>query len=334
PALERVDGISKEYLHIYVRDESGRKAFDSALLLGGKGASRITLRDISPYWEWYQLELGFLGKDADAVANSLYNRNLWLLSLVFGILILLILALYFTQIRAQKLEAIKQEFLANVGHELKTPLSGIKLANDGMRLGRLKGEEEQKLAIEIIDKESGKLEEKIRRLTNYARLESGRKVYHKKQIQIAEWTRNWLELAKGKVQLQGFNLNHNYILPETYVEMDPRAMEDVLDILLDNAVKYSGESTELYFELKGEEKHVKLSLHDKGIGIPIDRQQDIFEKFVRAVDLDTHDVKGDGLGLAIASKIVEAHGGEILLHSEPGKGSRFSILIPHKKADG
>ena len=108
PALERVDGISKEYLHIYVRDESGRKAFDSALLLGGKGASRITLR-----------------------------------------------------------------------HELKTPLSGIKLANDGMRLGRLKREEEQKLAIEIIDKESGKLEEKIRRLTNYARLESGRKVYLK-----------------------------------------------------------------------------------------------------------------------------------------------------------
>ncbi|MEL6254087.1 MAG: HAMP domain-containing sensor histidine kinase, partial [Bacteroidota bacterium] len=334
PELDRIDGISKDYLHIYVKDEAGRKVFNSALLLGGKGASRISLRDISPYWEWYQLELGFLGKDADAVAASLYQRNIWLLCLVFGILILLILALYFIQLRAQKLEAFKREFLANVGHELKTPLSGIKLANDGMRLGRLESEDEQKIAVEIIDKESRKLEEKIRRLTNYARLESGSKVYHKKQIQIANWARNWLDLAREKVKLQGFTLNHNLVFPETSVEMDSEAMEDVLEILLDNALKYSGKNKDLFFELQGEEKHVKLSLHDKGIGIPKDRQEDIFEKFVRAVDLDTHNIKGDGLGLSIARKIVEAHGGEIHLHSEPGKGSRFSIKIPTVNDDG
>lgn len=334
PDLGRIDGIRKDYLHIHIRNEGGRKVYNSALLVGGKGASRIALRDISPYWEWYQLELGFLGKDPDAVATSLYRRNIWLLCLVFGILILLILALYFIQMRAQKLEAFKREFLANIGHELKTPLSGIKLANDGMRLGRVRTEEERKFAIEVIDRESQKLEGKIQRLMDYARLESGTKTYHKVQVQLADWWRNWLELAREKAKLRGFNLNHNQMLPETYVNMDPQAMEDVMDILLDNAFKYSGESRELYVELKGEEKHLKLSLQDKGIGIPVDRQQDIFEKFVRAVDLDTHDIKGEGLGLAIASKIVEAHGGEILLNSAPGKGSRFSIRIPYERADG
>ena len=334
PDLGRIDGISKDYLHIHVRNEGGRKVFNSALLVGGKGASRIALRDISPYWEWYQLELGFLGKDPDAVATSLYQRNIWLLCLVFGILILLILALYFIQMRAQKLEAFKREFLANIGHELKTPLSGIKLANDGMRLGRVRSEDERKFAIEVIDRESQKLEGKIQRLMDYARLESGTKAYHKVQVQLADWWRTWLGLAKEKAKLRGFHLNHNQILAETYVEMDPQSMEDVMDILLDNAFKYSGESRELYVELKGEEKFVKLSLQDKGIGIPIDRQKDVFEKFVRAVDLDTHDIKGDGLGLAIARKIVEAHGGEIRLNSAPGKGSRFSIHIPYKRVDG
>ncbi|MDW3649969.1 MAG: HAMP domain-containing sensor histidine kinase [Bacteroidia bacterium] len=334
PDLGRIDGISKDYLHIHIRDEEGRKVYDSALLLGGKGSSRISLRDISPYWEWYQIEMGFLGKDADAVATSLYRRNIWLLCLVFGILILLILALYFIQLRAQKLDAFKREFLANVGHELKTPLSGIKLANDGMRLGRLKDEKEQEMAIEIIDKESRKLEQKIHKLMDYARLESGTKVYRKARIQAGDWMKSWLKPVREKVKLQGFNLNHNQIFPTAYVEMDVQAMEDVLDILLDNALKYSGGNKELFVELKERSGQLLISLHDKGIGIPLNRQKDIFEKFVRAVEVDTHDIKGDGLGLSIARKIVEAHGGKILLKSEEGKGSRFSIQLPIVETDG
>ncbi|MEM6800037.1 MAG: HAMP domain-containing sensor histidine kinase [Bacteroidota bacterium] len=325
---KRSDGIQKAYLHILLKDENGRKVYDSEPTIREIPSTRLPLSEASFYWDGYQLELGFLGNDAEAIAKSLYQRNIWLLSLVFGFLILLLIVLYFTQVQAQKLERLKREFLANMGHELKTPLSSIKLAAEGLKLGRIKDEGQRKLSLDIIEQETQRLERKVRHLMDFARLEVGKRGFKKERLNVEFWGKAWFAKKAIILQESGFRLHMTEKISKGFIEIDPEALVEVMDILLDNAQKYSGGKRDIFFEIEEISSDICISLEDQGIGIPQDRQAEVFDKFVRAVDLDRHEVKGDGLGLAIAKSLVEAQGGKISLRSRPAKGSRFSLIFP------
>lgn len=325
---KRKDGIRKEFLHIRIRDESGGIIYRSSILANSKMEAKVPISQVSPYLGLFQLELGFIGKDADGVANSLYQKNLWIIGGVFGVLLLLMGALYYTSLKSQKLDRLKSEFLANMGHELKTPLSAIKLANDTLRLGRTESPEQAALSTEIIHKESDKLERLIRNLMEYSRMELGGRRYKKEAVDVKNWWGDWLLHSKKKLNKQGFSLTIRTTEISGKVFMDKSALEEVLDILLDNAVKYSPDTNELKIFLTEEAERIQIQVEDQGIGIPKERHADIFEKFVRLDNLEIHDVKGYGLGLSIAKAIVEAHEGEIEVDSVPGKGSIFSVSLP------
>lgn len=325
---ERTDGIQKAYLHILIKDDNGKAVYDSESSIREIPSTRIPLREVSSYLEGYQLELGFLGNDAKAIANSLYKRNIWLLSLVFGLLILLLIVLFFTQNKAQRLEQLKSEFLANMGHELKTPLSSIKLATEGLKLGRIKDATQLSFSLDIIAQETQRLEDKVQHLMDFARLEVGKRSFKKELLNAELWGKDWYKRKEVLLRENGFVLDARWKLGEGIIEVDKKTLAEIMDILLDNAQKYSGGKTELLFELEEKGNEIHISLEDQGIGIPKERQADVFDKFVRAVDLDVHDIKGDGLGLAIAKSLVEAQGGKISLSSRQGKGSRFSLIFP------
>lgn len=330
---ERKDGIRNEFLNIRVRDENGSIIYRSSILANSKTETKVSIAQVSPYLGLFQLELGFIGKDAKGVAASLYQKNLWLLGGVFGVLLLLMLALYYTQVKSQKLDRLKSEFLANIGHELKTPLSAIKLANDTLRLGRVETPRQAELSSEIIYKEATKLEKLIQHLMNYSQVELEKRAYKIAYIELGPWWNSWMTHTKEKLDRQGFQLTLGAQQLKGKMKGDVEAIEEVLDILIDNAVKYSGDMREIGIAIESQGETIRIQVQDKGIGIAKDRQIDIFEKFVRIDNTDVHEVKGYGLGLSIAKAIVEAHGGEIKVESLYGKGSSFSVFLPLSSID-
>jgi len=326
--LARKDGIQKEFLFIQIRDEENRSVYKSSLLAGEKIEAKKPIGELSTYLASFQVEIGFLGKGSAGVADSLHTRNLWLLGSVFGVLLLLMAILYYISLKSQKLDRLKSEFLANIGHELKTPLTAIKLANDTLRHDRIDSPEQAKLSSEIISKEANKLEILIARFMEFSQMELEERVYQKETFDLKDWWEPWISLATEKLTLQGFLLSGDSDPPPGKILADVSAIEEVLEILLDNAVKYSGESRALGIHLNTSPNVLTITVEDQGIGIPKDRLSDIFEKFVRISEADVHDVKGYGLGLSIAKAILEAHEGEIFVRSEPGEGSVFSLCLP------
>jgi two-component system sensor histidine kinase VicK len=118
------------------------------------------------------------------------------------------------------------------------------------------------------------------------------------------------------------------------VRVDRETMQCVFWNLLENAVKYSPDCDRVWVELTRNNGTVEIAVRDQGVGIPRDEQQRVFDKFVRGTAARSSDVRGTGIGLAMARQIVRAHGGDITLQSEPGKGSTFCVVLPVMREEG
>ena len=128
----------------------------------------------------------------------------------------------------------------------------------------------------------------------------------------------------------GYTIELSLPASEIHVRADREALSRAVWNLLDNAVKYSPECRTVWVEVERIHDRVSIAVRDRGLGIPLHEQPGIFEKFVRGADSKALQIKGTGIGLAMVRQIMQAHGGEILLASEPGQGSRFTILLPEK----
>ncbi|HND19702.1 MAG TPA: ATP-binding protein, partial [Acidobacteriota bacterium] len=146
---------------------------------------------------------------------------------------------------------------------------------------------------------------------------------------LADTINDTLKIVDLRLKQSGFDVKvamPEDPLPPTVIDRD--AIAQALLNLLDNAVKYSGEAREIVVRLETEEGHLAVSVTDQGIGIPLDDQEKIFEKFYRVCTGCVHDVKGSGLGLSIVKHIVDAHHGRITVHSKPSQGTTFTIHLP------
>ena len=324
----RKDGIHRSFLNIRIRNDQGELLYQSSLLAGGRIEARASIGKFSSYLGLLEVELGFLGNDSERVAASLHQKNVWLVVGVFAILLLL-MGLMFRMFRqSQKLNQLKSDFLANISHELKTPLAAIRLANDSIRHGRYLSQEQLQQTTEIIQAEQNKLHRLLSTLLDFAQMDAGKSMYQKKDIEIESLWHEWLEYAENKTKVLGFELRGEMLNSSRKILADPAAIKDVWDILLDNAIKYSGESRMIMIYTSVTHAEWRVQLEDFGIGIAKENQHIIFDKFVRLTVAETHDVKGYGLGLSIAKSIIQAHRGSISVESTPGQGSRFSVSLP------
>ena len=230
--------------------------------------------------------------------------------------------------REARLAQAKSTFVANVSHELKTPLSLISLFSEILELGRVNNEAKKAEYYGIIRHESRRLNKTIDNILDFSRIEAGRKTYELVDGDMAEVIDQVLSTHRYQVINSGFDIQTDIQASLPSVLIDRDAMAQAISNLLDNAIKYSGRVKQLSIIAKTVESDLSIEIADHGVGIPRAEQAKIFEKFYRVGNGLVHDVKGSGLGLSLVKHIIEAHKGTISVESDVSKGSRFTILLP------
>ncbi|PYQ23443.1 MAG: two-component sensor histidine kinase [Acidobacteria bacterium] len=259
----------------------------------------------------------------------------WTLILIGFIDIMLGAGLYlvYSNVRRElHLSRLKSDFVANVSHELKTPLALIRLFAETLELGRVPSEDKARQYYQVINKESQRLTQLINNILDFSRIEAGRKEYRFAPTDVGRIVSDVLEAYRFQIEQQGFVLEVRVAddLPE--VEADKEALAQAVLNLVNNAIKYSRDEKYLRLDLHREGDKVLLSVTDRGIGVAKGEQKKIFEKFYRAEDSLVHETKGSGLGLALVQHIMQAHGGSVEVESAPGKGSTFTLVLPVRNA--
>ena len=230
--------------------------------------------------------------------------------------------------REMKLARLKSDFVANVSHELRTPLALIRLYAETLELGRLTSKEKYQEYFRIIREESERLTALINNILDFSRIEAGRKEYEFQETNLGELVHSTLDSYRFQIQQNGFAFEENISPDIPPVKVDREAIARSLLNLVNNALKYSKDRKFIGVSLYRSNSSINLEVRDSGIGIPANEQEKIFEKFYRCGDPLVHNVKGSGLGLSLVRHIARAHGGEVLVESEPEKGSKFTIALP------
>lgn len=268
------------------------------------------------------------GTTIAAISNHVLRTSfviLGSLSLLMGAGLILT---YRNVARELALAKLKSDFVSNVSHELRTPLALIRLYAETLELGRISNPGKRQEYYEIIRKESERLSSLINNILDFSRIESGKKEYSFRETDVADLVRSTLESYRFEIEQNGFQFEQKIDnnLPQVWV--DREAIARSLLNLVNNAVKYSATEKYLGVNLYGHDGGVNLEVVDHGIGIPTKEQDKIFDKFYRVGDPLVHNTKGSGLGLSLVRHIVQAHGGEVAVESEPGQGSKFIITLP------
>jgi signal transduction histidine kinase len=168
----------------------------------------------------------------------------------------------------------------------------------------------------------------IDNILDFAKIESGRTLYHFERADLAETIAETLKAAEPGLQQSGFSLHYDGPATGVLARIDRDAIAEAVWNLTDNAVRYSGSAKDILVRLEQVNGTIQVSVTDQGIGLNPEETERIFEKFYRVSNGLVHNVRGSGLGLTIAKHIVEAHGGKITVESQPDRGSTFTIHIP------
>ncbi len=249
-----------------------------------------------------------------------------LITLTLGIILAGTVFLLYANQRERRANQAKSDFISNVSHELKTPLSLIRMFAELLALGKLKSPDKAREYAEIITRESERLSRLIDNVLDFSRIERGRAAYDFQLGQLAEVVERSLDVYRHRLEREGFKLitKIDNELPPTMI--DENAMTLLLLNLLENAVKYGKGEVAVYLTRVGDV--LRLVVGDQGPGIPTDEHQRIFDRFYRTREARGTNVRGSGIGLSLVKHIAEAHGGSVTVESEPGNGAAFIIDIP------
>ena len=229
---------------------------------------------------------------------------------------------------------LKSDFIANVSHELKTPLSLIRMFGEMVATGRHKGEETAREYGSIITRESERLSHLIDNVLDFARLERGKASYDFAENDLALVLERALDVSRYRLDKERIKLRTRVDPDLPMVRMDENAITLVILNLVDNAIKYGAEGGAVEVTLDRVPGGVVLSVRDYGPGIPREEQGRIFDRFYRAQSARDRNVRGSGIGLSLVRHIAEAHGGRVVVESPvptpsgPEGGSVFRVFLP------
>jgi two-component system phosphate regulon sensor histidine kinase PhoR len=236
--------------------------------------------------------------------------------------------------RERKLSALKSEFVANVSHELKTPLSLVRMFAELLQSGRVDSDpDKKKQYLQIILSESERLSALIENVLDFAKVERGKSGYDFSDSVPGEVVARAVEACRVRAEREEVELDLEVEPDLPIVRADERAIEIAVINLVDNALKYAKDSPRVRIRVRRAGKAIEVSVTDHGAGIPLEDRKRIFERFVRG--RGTKQVRGSGIGLALVKHIAVAHGGDAWVDPATPRGSRFAFTIRvGKKAFG
>jgi signal transduction histidine kinase len=230
--------------------------------------------------------------------------------------------------RELALADMKSHFAASVSHELKTPLTAIRMFAEALAMGVQSRPEAQRKYLRTIISESERLSRLLSNVLDFSKIEQGTRTYRFESASVEDVVRAAAEAMAFPLAQKGFDLRIDVEAGLPRVRADKDALEQAVLNLLDNAMKYSGRNRELRLKLGRRDRMIGIEVTDSGVGISEEDKARIFGKFFRAPAAESQRIPGAGLGLTIVSHIAEAHGGRVEVSSRPGEGSTFSILLP------
>ncbi|MGH9574377.1 MAG: sensor histidine kinase [Candidatus Acidiferrales bacterium] len=228
----------------------------------------------------------------------------------------------------RRLERVRQDFVANVSHEFKTPLTAIQGFAETLLGGALEDQKNNRRFLEIIRDHAAQLARVTDDLLKLARIEAGKLEVQLGPVNVVDVVDLCSETTLLRAQRKGVVVQAEIPPDLPPVRADARLLREVLQNLLDNAVQYTPSGGKIEVQAKAGPCEVTVAVSDTGIGIPLADQERIFERFYRVDAARSREVGGTGLGLSIARHIVETLGGKLSVESEVGRGSRFSFSIP------
>ena len=262
----------------------------------------------------------------------LYGELGWILGASVILILILIITFYYsikTILVQKKLSVVKNDFINNMTHELKTPISTIGLASEMLNDDSISTTEKQrKIYITMIRDENKRLGTLVESVLQSAVIERGELTLKPEKLEMNEIIQEVATNFEIQVNQRGGKVNLKLNAAHDFVNGDKVHLSNVLFNLLDNANKYSFDTPDITISTGNTTDKIIISISDKGIGINKDNQKKIFERLYRIPTGNVHNVKGFGLGLSYVKAVIEKHTGEVDLTSEPGKGSTFTITLP------
>jgi signal transduction histidine kinase len=310
---------------VRVIDQSG-KPLTGAIVPSSKPVAQVGLRRLDlPF----TVQVFLLNEDTLAASQREQFRSYVRIVSITVILIVGIAFLAaFTVSRQLELRELRTTAVATVAHELRTPLASMRMLVDTLREGRVRGEEQAKEYLELIAKENERLSRLSEDFLTFSRLERGKQQLKLEPVApraIAEQA-----IAGLRTRLEAPGCTFTYDVPGDLppVRADRDALASIISNLLDNALKYTGETKQIALWVRPARDAVVFAITDNGIGIDRDHLRRIFKPFQQVDDRLSRQGEGAGLGLAIVLKLVALHRGKLHVDSSVGSGTTFSVRIP------
>lgn len=233
-----------------------------------------------------------------------------------------------------RLSRLKTDFVSSVSHDLRTPLTSIRMFTESLLMGRVKDPDQQRQYLEVIAEEAERLSRLTERILDFSRMEAGRKAYAYQEEPVEPLFEHTIRSCRPMLQEHDARVEVEVPddLPEVYGDRD--ALVEMLINLVTNAIKYSDEAPHIILRARKDGPRVALEVEDHGIGISSADQRRIFEKFHRVDCRRTSEVGGSGIGLSLVEHIVHSHEGRIDVRSSLGRGSTFVVLLPIAGQEG
>jgi len=253
-----------------------------------------------------------------------------LISLIFSIIVLVSfgVSIYFI-LKQKKISEMKSDFINNMTHEFKTPMATISVAADSINNPKIiENPERIRYYVEMIKKENARMNHQVEDILTIARLDKKDFEFRWEAFNLHEVIEDALQSIVLQVEKKGGTITSEFLAINPIATSDSSHFANLIYNLLDNANKYSPDAPEISITTRNTSKGVHITVADKGIGMTKAVQGRIFERFYRQASGNIHNVKGFGLGLSYVKAVLEANHGNISVHSEPGKGSRFEVFIP------
>jgi signal transduction histidine kinase len=319
-SLQAVRGASKS--------DAGNKLLEITMNAGGEPLGQ----------DFPGLALTFEASDPAVLAGAVsLQRSFYLVALALVVSMTLFGAYLFWRDvqREVHLAEMRSQFVSSVSHELKTPLTAIRMFADTLLMGRSTRPEAREEYLETIVNESERLTRLLNNVLDFSKIEQGQKTYRLEPHSLGSIVRAAAKAMQYPLLQQGFDLRVHIDEHVPTMTADPDAIEQAILNLLSNAMKYSGQSRVIDLYVKRDGDRAVIAVTDRGVGIPAHEQTRIFEKFYRIAGPDRERIPGTGLGLTLVEHVARAHGGQVTVRSAPGEGSTFSLLLPlvHATAD-